>query len=137
MPDIFPPAKRSEIMSRIRGKGNAQTEFRLIQIFRAHKLTGWRRHSPLPGRPDFVFPQQKLAVFVDGCFWHGCPEHFRAPKSNRAFWKAKIARNSARDREVGRLLRQRGWKVCRVWAHALRDGARVSARIRRRLEACG
>jgi len=137
MPDTISKQKRSEIMSRIRAKGNAQTELRLIQIFRRHKIAGWRRNFPLPGKPDFVFPKSKLVVFTDGCFWHGCAKHFRAPKSNRAFWKAKIARNIARDREVGRLLRRRGYAVMRVWAHALRHDARVAARIRGRLEARG
>lgn len=122
-------------MSRIRGSGNKGTELRLIEIFRAHGITGWRRGSRLPGKPDFVFPTRKLAVFVDGCFWHGCPRHATRPKTNAAFWLAKLARNRARDRAVGRLLRRRGWRVLRVWEHALRrrDEARMVGRLRQAL----
>jgi DNA mismatch endonuclease Vsr len=75
MPDTFTKQKRSEMMSRIRSAGNKGTELRLVQIFRTNSITGWRRGSKLPGKPDFVFPKQRLAVFVDGCFWHGCPKH--------------------------------------------------------------
>ena len=103
----------------VRGSGNKGTELRLIQIFRAKRITGWRRGSTLPGKPDFVFPRLRLAVFVNGCFWHGCPRHATQPKNNAAFWRAKLARNRARDREVGRLLRARGWRVARIWEHEL------------------
>jgi len=119
MSDVFTKSKRSEVMSRIHGSGNKDTELRLITIFRAHRVTGWRRGSKLPGKPDFVFPARRLAVFVDGCFWHGCPKHCRMPASNRKFWRNKITRNRQRDREVGRLLRARGWRVLRIWEHAL------------------
>lgn len=121
MPDIFTKAKRSATMSRIRGSGNKDTELRLIQIFRPSGITGWRRGSKLQGRPDFVFPKLKTAVFVDGCFWHGCPKHATWPKTRAAFWLAKITGNKARDRRVNRELRAKGWKVVRVWEHELRN----------------
>lgn len=118
--DIFTPEKRSDVMSRVRGKGNAATELRLIYLFREEKITGWRRGVKLFGTPDFVFPKLKLAVFVDGCFWHGCPEHGTVPKTNRVFWENKITRNRQRDAEVNRELRKRGWRVLRLWEHELR-----------------
>ncbi len=107
MADIWSKAKRSEVMARIRGKGNRTTEVRLAALFRVHGITGWRRQYPLPGRPDFAFPARRLAVFVDGCFWHGCPRHGTSPKGNARFWRKKIARNRERDREVNRQLRRR------------------------------
>ncbi len=75
----------------------------------------------------------KLAVFVDGCFWHGCPRHATMPANNRAFWTAKLARNAQRDREVTRTLRKAGWCVVRVWECALTRtrSARTAARIKR------
>lgn len=84
VPDVFTPAKRSEVMSRIRSRGNYSTEGRVV-------------------------------VFVDGCFWHGCPRHATRPKQNRTFWDAKIAGNKARDARVHRGLRKAGWKVLRIW----------------------
>lgn len=133
MPDIFSRKKRSAVMAAIRSHGNKGTELRLIEIFRAHGITGWRRGSRLPGRPDFVFPLVKTAVFVDGCFWHGCPKHGTKPKTRAAFWLAKISGNKARDRRVDRLLRAKGWRVVRVWEHALRrrDEARLVGRLKR------
>ena len=119
MADIFTRAKRSEVMSRIRSHGNHATELRLIALMRAHGITGWRRNARLFGKPDFVFRAARLAVFVDGCFWHACPRHATMPRSNRAFWKAKLTRNAARDREVTRALRRAGWRVLRVWEHEL------------------
>lgn len=118
--DIFSPEKRSAVMSAVRGKGNRATELRLVAVFRAHGITGWRRHTKTFGSPDFVFPKRRLAVFVDGCFWHGCPDHGSMPATNREFWAAKIARNRERDREVNAGLAERGWRVLRLWEHELR-----------------
>ncbi len=132
MPDVFTAAKRSAVMARIRSQGNRDTELKLMQLFRQHKITGWRRHANLPGRPDFVFRKARLAVFVDGCFWHGCPVHFRLPHSRTGYWSAKIARNRRRDRRVARALRQRGWRVVRLWEHALSKSA--SGKTIRRLQ---
>jgi DNA mismatch endonuclease, patch repair protein len=161
MPDIFTKAKRSEVMSRIRGRGNKDTELALARLLRAAGIKGWRRHLEIRGRavrrrrqnpatghrrptinqrtsqrnvptspkrgahgvtrpafrvkPDFVFRQVRLALFVDGCFWHGCPKHCNMPASNRPFWRKKLAANMARDRRVNRALRRAGWEVVRVW----------------------
>ncbi len=87
----------------------------------------------LPGKPDLVLPRHKLAVFVHGCFWHGhdCPRGARAPKTNRDYWLAKIARNKARDARVKRELRAMGWRVFVVWECALRDRSKLERRIKR------
>ncbi|MFA6564123.1 MAG: very short patch repair endonuclease [Verrucomicrobiia bacterium] len=107
-------------MAAIRSHGNKDTELKLAAIFRAHRITGWRRQQSLPGKPDFVFRKQRLAVFVDGCFWHGCHWHCRMPQAHRPYWTRKIARNKKRDKTVTQLLRQAGWSVLRFWEHSLR-----------------
>lgn len=119
MPDVFTKAKRSEVMSRIRGRGNKATELALMKILRRHHITGWRRDQKVFGRPDFVFWRVRLALFVDGCFWHGCRKHCNTPASNRAFWKKKLAANKARDCRVNQTLRKAGWRVVRIWEHDL------------------
>jgi DNA mismatch endonuclease (patch repair protein) len=129
MADVFTKKKRSQVMAAIRSRGNKDTELRLAAILRAAGITGWRRHRPLPGRPDFAFYRQRLAVFVDGCFWHGCPRHGRNPGSNRDYWLPKLRRNRARDRSVRTELSKRGWRVVRLWEHELADGPRAAARI--------
>lgn len=144
-------------MSRIRSRGNKDTELALVRVFRAQGITGWRRQQRIRrnvqrstlnaersklivGRwkffsvvPDFVFPKRRLAVFVDGCFWHGCPQHETKPRHNAAFWRRKFARNKARDRLVTRTLRKNGWRVLRIWEHELarKREARLAARLRR------
>jgi DNA mismatch endonuclease (patch repair protein) len=160
-------------MSRIRSRGNKETELALIHIFRAHRIKGWRRHVLLKvdsgslmvdggkgkargyarptgargatrptnpkseirnpqfkARPDFVFHRQKVAVMVDGCFWHCCPKHSNLPVDNRAFWSLKLARNRARDRLVDRSLRRAGWRVLRIWEHELRNPSAVLRKLR-------
>ena len=133
MPDVFTKGKRSEVMSRIRGRGNKSTELKLLKLFREHGITGWRRHQPLPGKPDFVFPEQQLAIFVDGCFWHACPRCYIKPKQNAKFWREKIGSNIKRDRKVSRKLRAEGWSVCRIWECRLKKPDSVIRRIRRML----
>jgi DNA mismatch endonuclease (patch repair protein) len=137
MPDIFTKAKRSEVMSLIRGRGNKDTEVALAKLFRRNKITGWRRNQKIFGKPDFIFPKLKLAIFVDGCFWHGCPKHGTQPKGNRAFWKNKFARNKARDVLVTRTLRSAKWRVLRIWEHDLHRAAKKpenEARLVRRIQ---
>jgi DNA mismatch endonuclease (patch repair protein) len=152
MPDVFTKTKRSEVMSRIRSRGNKDTELALAKLLRRNKLTGWRRQTALVVRSsrreeaqtenrkseirnrkligassprllrvkmDFVFRRVRLAVFVDGCFWHGCPKHATKPKNNRAFWQRKLSANKARNRLVTRTLRRAGWRVLRIWECSL------------------
>jgi len=119
MADVFTKAKRSAVMSRIRGRGNKDTELALIKLFRQHRITGWRRNQKVFGKPDFLFRQNRLALFVDGCFWHGCPKHCKMPAGNRAFWQKKFAANKTRDRRVNRELHKLGWRVIRIWEHDL------------------
>jgi len=128
--DVFTKKKRAQIMAAIRSTGNRATELKLATILRAHRITGWRRDQPLAGKPDFVFRRERLAVFVDGCFWHGCRWHLRMPKDNRAYWSPKIARNMRRDREINRQLRKAGWRTLRVWEHALKSSHSVAQRIK-------
>lgn len=131
MADFLTPAQRSDVMSRVRGRGNTATELRIIQVFRNRKITGWRRNIQLFGKPDFVFPAHRVALFVDGCFWHGCSKHASWPATNRTFWRKKLEGNLMRDRLVNHTLRIKGWKVVRVWQHELAKGneARLVARL--------
>lgn len=135
MPDVFSQEERSRVMSAVRSRGNRSTESKLLAALRANHLTGWRRHYNVPGKPDFAFPQARVAIFLDGCFWHGCPRCSSIPASNRLYWESKIFRNVRRDRMQNRILRAKGWCVLRVWEHdlgALRMPGVVS-RIRKAL----
>src|SRR6185436_3740830 len=119
MPDVFTKAKRSEVMSRIRGRGNKETEIALAILLRKNGISGWRRHLLLCGRPDFAFPRHRIAVFVDGCFWHGFPKHSNMPANNRALWGKNLSANKTRDNLVTRTLKKNGWRVLRIWEHDL------------------
>lgn len=162
MPDVFSKAKRAAVMARIRSRGNWDTELALAALLRRHRLGGWRRQVVIRSpksevrsfkvRPDFVFPQERVAVFVDGCFWHGCPRHSpptrwlrkssmpeasrpargRPARTGKRFWREKLAANRARDRAVNRALRAAGWRVVRIWEHELRapDPSRLVERLR-------
>lgn len=138
--DIFDKARRSALMASIRNRENQDTELVLMALLRAHGLKGWRRHvklrsvprrgkPPVSAKPDFVFRRLRIAIFVDGCFWHGCPRHHRKPTSNVRFWSGKIEGNRARDRRNTRWLRRGGWIVIRIWEHSLQRPAPVIARI--------
>ncbi len=120
--DKIPPATRSRIMAQVRSRGNRSTELALIRILRRYRITGWRRGVPLEGKPDFVFSESRTIVFVDGCFWHGCPQHCRLPSIRYNYWKSKIEANVIRDRKVSRTLRETGWTVLRFWEHELTNG---------------
>lgn len=132
MADVFTAAKRSQVMAAVRSTGNRSTEMALVSAFRANRVTGWRRHYLIAGTPDFAFPRAQLAVFVDGCFWHGCPRCGSIPASNRAYWERKIDRNIKRDRKNARELDRKGWAVVRVWEHDLKGAAlqRILRRIK-------
>jgi DNA mismatch endonuclease (patch repair protein) len=119
MPDIVSKRKRSEVMAAVCSQGNRTTELRLIGLFRRHRITGWRRHWRIAGKPDFVFRSKHVAVFVDGCFWHGCPRCYRRPVAHRVYWDSKLRQSRERDELVTQNLRARGWHVLRVWEHEL------------------
>jgi DNA mismatch endonuclease (patch repair protein) len=123
---------RSEIMSHVRSSGNKTTELALIKVFKANGITGWRRKYPIFGKPDFVFPKQRLAVFVDGCFWHGHPERCRIPTSNREYWTNKIERNKKRDKLVTKTLKASGWRVLRFWEHEINQNNTIN-KVKRKL----
>lgn len=129
--DTVSRARRSEIMRRIRGNG-LWPERELRAELRRAGLRHRANARDLPGTPDVVVDHASIAVFVHGCFWHGCPEHYRRPKSRRAFWRAKLEANRRRDRRAARQLRAVGWSVLTVWEHDVRLDARAAAdRIRR------
>lgn len=121
-------------MALVKGRGNKSTELRFVALLRSRRISGWRRHTSLPGRPDFTFPAEKVAIFVDGCFWHGCKRCYRRPKSNIEFWAGKLRENMNRDRRVDRRLRREGWKVLRIWEHSLGRESSLVSRLRRALE---
>jgi DNA mismatch endonuclease, patch repair protein len=115
MPDVYNNIMRSAVMSKVRSKGNKSTELRLIDILHSQGIIGWRRNYPVKGHPDFVFPKRRIAIFVDGCFWHGHDCRNTRPKENSDFWSVKRERNIARDRAVTTAFQQRGWTVLRIW----------------------
>lgn len=115
MTDTFSAKQRSEIMKAVKSKGNKSTEIKLIEIFRIYHITGWRRNSNLTGHPDFIFPKNRIAVFADGCFWHGHNCRNVTPSENAEYWQNKIKRNKARDKAITKELTAKGWKVVRIW----------------------
>ena len=125
--DYLSKARRSEVMATVRGTGT-KLEREFCDLLRSEGLRSFRRNvNELPGRPDVVFTSPRIAIFVDSCFWHGCRYHLRKPTTNLEYWKAKIRRNRARDREVRRELESVGWTVVRLWEHQL---SRPSSRLR-------
>ena len=146
MADILTAQQRSERMAPVRGLANRSTEIALVRAFRLNGVSGWRRHVRLrlhdPGarlaggsrpsafvRPDFVFRPTRVALFVDGCFWHACPLHLHGtrPAGNASFWAAKLEANRRRDRLTTASLRRAGWVVVRVWEH----------NVKKRPDSCG
>jgi DNA mismatch endonuclease (patch repair protein) len=128
--DRIPKDVRSKVMASVKGRGT-RLEGRLLALLKAEGIRGYRRWAAkLPGRPDFVFWADKVALFVDSCFWHGCRRHLRAPSSNVKYWTDKIRRNRRRDAEVKRVLSELGWKVVRVWEHEFAAPERIVRKIR-------
>ncbi len=115
MADVFNKEKRSQVMSLVRSKNNKTTELKLIEIFKQNGIIGWRRNYKVKGHPDFVFLDKKIAIFVDGCFWHGHDCRNTRPAENAEFWQRKRERNIAHDKEITLLFERRGWTVIRIW----------------------
>ena len=116
--DHVTPIVRSSIMRAVKSKGGRTTERRLRLAMVSNGLRGWKLNADdLPGKPDIVFERERLVIFVDGCFWHGCPKCYRRPQSNQNYWDRKVARNIRRDKTKRRELRRLGWRVIQLWEH--------------------
>ena len=138
--DKISKEKRSWVMSHVRSVGNKSTEGRMLVLLKQEKIRGWRRHLKLPGTPDFTFPKERVCVFVDGCFWHGCTRCYsdenpkrNPPASNTEYWQRKVAGNVKRDRVNSRRLRAMGFAVIRVRECELKKPNPVAAKIIRKL----
>ena len=134
--DPLSTAERSARMAKVRGTGNKSTEGLVEAALIENGIVGWEKHPKgVVGKPDFYFPTWRLAVFVDGCFWHACPICNRnAPTARGEFWRNKIDENRRRDNRQRRLLRRQGYHVMRVWEHQLRTDVwlkRLEAMLRR------
>ena len=111
-------------MSKIRNK-ETNLELNFKELMKGLKF----RYQPkVFGKPDFASKKLKIAVFVDSCFWHKCPKHYRQPSSNKKYWIPKINRNVNRDKEVNAALKKRGWKVLRFWEHDIRKSPKKEIR---------
>ena len=122
-------------MSAVRSK-NTRLEEKLIEILESEGLTNYNRYAKdLPGTPDVVFRAERVAVFLDSCFWHGCPRHLRRPSSNTDYWQVKIEKNIRRDRRQRAALRRAGWSALRIWEHDLGRPQAIVKKIQRVLSA--
>jgi DNA mismatch endonuclease (patch repair protein) len=129
--DVFTPEKRSEVMSKVKGR-DTRPERVVRSLLHRMGLRFRKNVSSLPGSPDVVLPGCGTAVFVHGCFWHrhrGCAAGARVPRSNIRFWSRKFARNVARDARTRRELEGMGWRVVVVWECELRDMESLAARL--------
>ena len=115
MGDVFSKEKRSQVMKAVKSRNAKTTELKMLQVFKDLHIIGWRRTYPLVGKPDFVFPKKRIAVFVDGCFWHGHDCRNVTPKENSDFWEKKRRYNKSHDEEVAKILTTKGWDVIRIW----------------------
>jgi DNA mismatch endonuclease (patch repair protein) len=124
-------------MRQIRSKGNRSTEVRFRAMLIRAGVCGWRMHPKgVPGKPDFFFEACQVAVFVDGCYWHGCPKCSHTVRVNSPYWEAKIKGNQRRDRKNGRLMYRQGLRVLRIWEHQIAgEPGRCIERLRRMLMA--
>ena len=135
MVDTFSKRDRSNIMRAVKSNKNSSTELRLVELFKKNNITGWRRNYRIFGKPDFVFQKNKIAIFVDGCFWHGHDCRNTTPSSNKDYWKKKIDRNKKRDIQVNSHLIEIGWIVLRFWECDLKmHPDQVISKIRLALE---
>lgn len=130
MADTFTKSQRSDVMRKVKSNRNKSTELKLIQFFKENSIKGWRRNYKLFGKPDFVFPKQRLAIFLDGCFWHGHDCRNTKPKDNAEYWQTKIARNQQRDKNVTVTLTNKNWTVVRIWECELKDKNELKDRLK-------
>ena len=133
--DRLTPQERSRHMAGVKSTGNRSTEGAVESVLLERGIVGWIKHpADVDGRPDFCFPERRLAVFVDGCFWHACPRCARnTPTTRQEFWANKIDATRRRDNRIRRRLRADGYRVMRIWEHAVRSGtwlARLESMLR-------
>lgn len=127
--DNVSPEVRSRTMRAVHAR-NTAPEVRLRRGLFGQGLRGYRvTPCAVPGHPDIAYTKARLAIFVDGCYWHGCPSHCRRPSSNAEYWNAKIDRNMARDKRMSTTLQRAGWTVVRIWEHEVKEN--LSAAIER------
>lgn len=130
MADIFTRKQRSYCMSRIRAK-DTQPEITFRKLISGIGIRGYRLHYRLPGKPDIVFPKRKIAIFIDGCFWHKCPKCFPVLSTRKKYWVNKIQSNIDRDIRINKELKKAGWRVIRVWEHeTVKDLSRCLKQIK-------
>jgi DNA mismatch endonuclease (patch repair protein) len=116
MPDTFSKTKRGQIMSKIKSK-NTNLEIDFKKLVKGFRL----RHQPkIFGNPDFASKKFRVAIFIDSCFWHKCPKHFRPPNSNKTYWDLKISRNVERAKKVNSFLKKDKWKIIHFWEHEIK-----------------
>ena len=120
MVDVLTNDQRKYNMSQIKNK-NTQPEIKFRKYLLSKGIRGYRIHLKILGKPDIVFSKYKIAVFIDGCFWHKCPKCFIEPETNKDFWMEKINGNVKRDKETNDILTKRGWKVIRFWEHEINN----------------
>lgn len=120
MTDRLTPLQRSYCMSKIKGKDTG-LELRFRQYLLSRGMKGFVTNACLPGKPDIFFRGRKTAVFIDGCYWHKCPECFKLPKTNGTFWKSKLDKNTRRDKKITFLLKKKGFSVVRLWEHQIEN----------------
>lgn len=115
MTDNLTPEKRKKVMCSIKSK-NSKPELILWSVL-DHR--SFRRYPKITGRPDIGCQKRKIAIFVDGCFWHGCPNCYKPPTTRASYWAEKLERNTTNDRKVNELLGRKGFKVLRFWEHQI------------------
>lgn len=115
MSDVFDERTRSEIMRSVKSKNTKSTELALIKLFKENHITGWRHTYNVKGHPDFVFLKKRIAIFVDGCFWHGHDCRNTRPTAHAEYWAKKREKNMQHDKEITERFEKRGWTVVRIW----------------------
>jgi DNA mismatch endonuclease (patch repair protein) len=118
--DQFSSEKRSQIMRKIKSK-NTKLENKIISDLWKKGYRFRRNVTSLYGKPDIAVKKYKVVIFIDSCFWHGCPEHCRMPASNKSYWENKIKNNKERDKKVTEHYKEKGWNILRIWEHELKN----------------
>ena len=136
MTDTLSPEDRKKTMRAVKSKGTS-LERKLWAMLAGMRVSGWRKNvDEMPGKPDVVFADEKVVLFVDGCFWHACPHCNRPmPQKNADYWRKKIARNVDRDKRTTQDYTEQGWTVVRVWEHELKKRAPERSQVVKRIRA--